>query len=58
MKIFEYMNRKTAYTAQELADLMGETLKDVEADLDVQSKKGTIDSQEARGYIFYFKNET
>ena len=52
------MNRKTAYTAQELADLMGETLKDVEADLDVQSKKGTIDSQEARGYIFYFKNET
>ena len=58
MNIFEHMNRKTAYTAQELADLAGSTLKEMETALLEQNQKGKVSTQEARGYKFYFINES
>ena len=57
MNIFEHMNRKTAYTAQELADLAGTTLKDMEEVLMDQYQKGKIGIEFARGYKFYYINE-
>ena len=57
MNIFEHMNRKTAYTGQELADLMGEPLKAVTYELNEQYYKGRISRQSARGYMFYFLTE-
>ena len=58
MNIFEFMDRKTAYTAQELADLMREPLKDVEIELTEQHQKGKIAMQNARGYQFFYINES
>ncbi len=58
MNIFEHMSRKTAYTAQELADLAGSTLKEIETTLMDQYKKGKIGIETARGYKFYFINES
>ena len=58
MNIFEHMNRKTAYTAQELADIASTTLKETEIALMDQYQKGKIGLQEARGYTFYFINES
>ena len=57
MNIFEHMSRKTAYTAQELADIVGSTLKEIEIELIEQHQKGKIGIETARGYKFYFINE-
>ena len=57
MNLSEHMNRKTAYTAQELADVIGEPLKAVEHELNNEVQRGKIAFESARGYKFYYIKE-
>lgn len=57
MNIFEHIDRKTGYTAQELADIADSTLKEMETALMDQYQKGKIGMESANGYKFYFINE-
>jgi len=54
MNVFEHMLPQNGYTAQELADLIGDSLKNTQTELMDQFQKGKIGIIKANGYEFFF----
>jgi hypothetical protein len=59
MDLQQHMSPGMAYTPQELADLIGISLKEMEAMLMDHFQQGILGLREVRGYEFYYlKNES